>query len=331
MHNNIMAAVSRDRPHWLATDDMHNGDHSTKDKDMQKNLALIAKYFKKIYKPTNNNLRTSSNTKNKNVDTTPRYKNDNQTGQIGNQRAVNVVGAREIVGGPVVQQSGIQCFNCKEFGHLCKEMQTKSKRSNLTAQQTRLKTLMKQELEAHYVTWQRFSRDEITEITMLISSNCQELTVSQKLSEQTEFVSKEIYTELLRSFAKLEKHSISLEIALQECQEQLKNDTVYKEMASAENNTSGPVSQFKFKAGSKSCSLSKQDSYILRVGITIPPSNSNARTTEYFQSDYSFSIHNERMEIPSSVIINSTAVDVPVMRTSKHGKSNTSVLEDPTL
>ncbi|GJV50713.1 retrovirus-related pol polyprotein from transposon TNT 1-94 [Tanacetum coccineum] len=56
--------------------------------------------------------------------------------------------------------------------------------------------------------------------------------LAQKLSEQTEFVSKEIYTELLRSFAKLEKHSISLEIALQECQEQLKNDTVCKEKAS---------------------------------------------------------------------------------------------------
>ncbi|GKA30487.1 hypothetical protein Tco_0716792, partial [Tanacetum coccineum] len=36
---------------------------------------------------------------NKNVDTTSRYKNDNQTGQFGNQRAVNVVGARETVGG----------------------------------------------------------------------------------------------------------------------------------------------------------------------------------------------------------------------------------------
>ncbi|GKA85222.1 retrovirus-related pol polyprotein from transposon TNT 1-94 [Tanacetum coccineum] len=35
--------------------------------------------------------------------------------------------------------------------------------------------------------------------------------LAEKLSEQTEFVSKEIYTELLRSFAKLEKHSISLE------------------------------------------------------------------------------------------------------------------------
>ncbi|GJS24417.1 hypothetical protein Tco_0453049 [Tanacetum coccineum] len=51
-----------------------------RDKDMQKNLALIAKYFKKIYKSTSKNLRTSSNSRNKNVDTTPRNKNDNQTG-----------------------------------------------------------------------------------------------------------------------------------------------------------------------------------------------------------------------------------------------------------
>ncbi|GKA00113.1 hypothetical protein Tco_0672663 [Tanacetum coccineum] len=64
---------------------------------------------------------------------------------------------------------------------------------------------------------------------------------------------------------------------------------VLHQMASAENNTSGPVPQcsndvcshqfrpLKFKAGSKSCSLSKQDSYITtRVGITIPPSHSNA-------------------------------------------------------
>nr|GEZ32471.1 hypothetical protein [Tanacetum cinerariifolium] len=42
------------------------------DKDMKKNLARIAKYFKKIYKPTNNNLKTSSNSKNKNVDMTSR-------------------------------------------------------------------------------------------------------------------------------------------------------------------------------------------------------------------------------------------------------------------
>ncbi|GJT50048.1 hypothetical protein Tco_0976205 [Tanacetum coccineum] len=69
------------------------------DKDMQKNLVLIAKYFKKIYKPTKNNLKTSSNSRNKNVDTTP----------------------RETVGSQVVQQTWIQCFNFKEFGHFSKE------------------------------------------------------------------------------------------------------------------------------------------------------------------------------------------------------------------
>nr|GEV03471.1 retrovirus-related Pol polyprotein from transposon TNT 1-94 [Tanacetum cinerariifolium] len=67
-------------------------EQAQRDKDMQKNLALIAKYFKKIYKPTNNNLRTSSNSRNKNVDTTSQYKNDSQSGQFGNQRTVNVAG-----------------------------------------------------------------------------------------------------------------------------------------------------------------------------------------------------------------------------------------------
>ncbi|GKE39208.1 hypothetical protein Tco_1462613 [Tanacetum coccineum] len=50
--------------------------------------------------------------------------------------------------------------------------------------------------------------------------------LAQKLSTQTETVSKEVYNELLQSFSKLEKHSISLELALQQCQEQMKNVTV---------------------------------------------------------------------------------------------------------
>ncbi|GJU54097.1 hypothetical protein Tco_1227811 [Tanacetum coccineum] len=77
------------------------------------------------------------------------------------------------------------------------------------------------------------TQNEITELQCLYLHKVRECDcLAQKLSEQTEFVSKEIYTELSQSFAKLEKHSISLEIALQECQEQLKNDTVCKEKAS---------------------------------------------------------------------------------------------------
>nr|GEW89693.1 hypothetical protein [Tanacetum cinerariifolium] len=108
-------------PSEIALEEDSDPEQAQRDKDIQKNLALIAKYFKKIYKPTNNNLRTSSNSRNKNVDTTPQYKNDNQSGQFGNQRTMNVAGARENVGSPVVHQSGIQCFNCKEFGHFAKE------------------------------------------------------------------------------------------------------------------------------------------------------------------------------------------------------------------
>nr|GEW69086.1 hypothetical protein [Tanacetum cinerariifolium] len=108
-------------PFETASKEESDPEQAQRDKDMQKNMALIAKYFKKIYKPTNNNLRTSLNSKNKNVDTTPWYKNDDRSGQFGTQRTVNVAAARENVGSKVVQQYGIQCFNCREYGHFAKE------------------------------------------------------------------------------------------------------------------------------------------------------------------------------------------------------------------
>nr|GEV61166.1 retrovirus-related Pol polyprotein from transposon TNT 1-94 [Tanacetum cinerariifolium] len=59
-------------PSESASKEDSDPEQAQRDKDLQKNLALIAKYFKKIYKPTNNNLRTSSNSKNKNMDTSLR-------------------------------------------------------------------------------------------------------------------------------------------------------------------------------------------------------------------------------------------------------------------
>nr|GEX98224.1 hypothetical protein [Tanacetum cinerariifolium] len=56
--------------------------------------------------------------------------------------------------------------------------------------------------------------------------------LAQKLSKQTEFVSKKVHTELLQRFAKVEKILISLEIALQKCKEQVKHDTVWNKKAS---------------------------------------------------------------------------------------------------
>ncbi|GJS79681.1 uncharacterized mitochondrial protein-like protein [Tanacetum coccineum] len=101
-------------------DTVTEDDEISKDKEIDKLMALISLSFKKIYKPTNNNLRTSSNSSRDNQDNSPRI---NRGTGYDNQRAVNVVGARENVGTPVVQKSGIQCYNCKEYGHVSRECQ----------------------------------------------------------------------------------------------------------------------------------------------------------------------------------------------------------------
>ncbi|GKA45951.1 retrovirus-related pol polyprotein from transposon TNT 1-94 [Tanacetum coccineum] len=86
------------------------------------------------------------------MDTSPRYKNDNKTGQFGNQRAVNVAGARETIGGQVMQQSRIQCFNYKEFGHYAKECRKPKWVKDSTYHKERYtdEEIDEQELEAHY-------------------------------------------------------------------------------------------------------------------------------------------------------------------------------------
>nr|GFB26650.1 hypothetical protein [Tanacetum cinerariifolium] len=71
-------------PSKTASEEDSDPEQAQRDKDVQKNLALIAKQF-------------------------------------GTQRTVNVVGTREKVGSQVVQKTGIQCFNCKEYGHFAKE------------------------------------------------------------------------------------------------------------------------------------------------------------------------------------------------------------------
>nr|GEW95248.1 hypothetical protein [Tanacetum cinerariifolium] len=76
-------------------------DKMLKDNEIDKVLALISLSFKKIYKPTNNNLRTSSNTSRANQDNIPRI---NRGIGYDNQRVVNVVGARENVGTSVIQE-----------------------------------------------------------------------------------------------------------------------------------------------------------------------------------------------------------------------------------
>nr|GEV30747.1 retrovirus-related Pol polyprotein from transposon TNT 1-94 [Tanacetum cinerariifolium] len=79
-------------------------DEMSKDKQIDKLIALISLSFKKIYKPTNNNLRNSSNTSRANQDNSSRI---NRSIGYENQRIGNVAGARETIG-LIVEEAGIQ-------------------------------------------------------------------------------------------------------------------------------------------------------------------------------------------------------------------------------
>nr|GFA70024.1 integrase, catalytic region, zinc finger, CCHC-type, peptidase aspartic, catalytic [Tanacetum cinerariifolium] len=69
--------------------------------------------------------------------------------------------------------------------------------------------------------------DALTELQCMYLHKVKECDcLAQKLSKQTESVSKKVYSELLQRFAKVEKHLISLEIALQNCKEQGKGKYV---------------------------------------------------------------------------------------------------------
>ncbi|GJT84562.1 retrovirus-related pol polyprotein from transposon TNT 1-94 [Tanacetum coccineum] len=169
-------------------------DEMSKEKEIDKLMALISLSFKKIYKPTNNNLRTSSNTSRANQDNTPRI---NRGTGYDNQRVVNVAGARENVGTQVVQQSGIQCYNCKEYGHVARECQ-KPKRAKDAAYHKEKMLLCKQEeagfqLNAEQADWRDDTDDEPEdqelEAHYLYMAHIQEVQDDDDLAKERDLVS----------------------------------------------------------------------------------------------------------------------------------------------
>nr|GFA10983.1 hypothetical protein [Tanacetum cinerariifolium] len=95
------------------------------------------------------------------------YKNDNQTRQFGNQRTVIVAGARETVGSQVVQQTGIPCFNCKEFGHFAKECRKLKRVKDYMYHKEKMLLCKQAEksvpLQAEQVDWLEDTDEEIDE------------------------------------------------------------------------------------------------------------------------------------------------------------------------
>nr|GEZ17905.1 hypothetical protein [Tanacetum cinerariifolium] len=93
-------------------------DDTSKEKEIDKLMALISLSFKKIYKPTNNNLRTSSNTSRANQDNSPRiHRNAGYKGQ----RSGTVAEARETVGSSMKPKRAKDAAYHREKMLLCKQ------------------------------------------------------------------------------------------------------------------------------------------------------------------------------------------------------------------
>nr|GFB97998.1 hypothetical protein [Tanacetum cinerariifolium] len=185
--NRGKAIVNSPQPMYNQEPSMVNDDDETsKEKEIDKHMALISLSFKKIYKPTNNNLRTSSNTSRANQDNSPRiHRNAGYEGQ----RSGTVAGARETVGSSMVQKSGIQCYNCKEYMHVARECQ-KPKRAKDAAYHREKMLLYKQEeagiqLNAEQADW-KDDTDEESDDQELEAHYIEQIDQNEKDADLTE-------------------------------------------------------------------------------------------------------------------------------------------------
>nr|GEY99008.1 integrase, catalytic region, zinc finger, CCHC-type, peptidase aspartic, catalytic [Tanacetum cinerariifolium] len=137
--------------------------------------------------------------------------------------------------------------------------------------------------------------------------------LAQKPLKQTEYVSKEVHTELLQCFSKVEKYLISLEIDLQKYREQVKNDTFWNEPASnvfrKEREQCIKIQYLKAQLQDKNIAISK----------LAPFSNSLER--RYFSKTKSIQKTNVSEGLSKPV----TAQTLP--RTARQAVSNTNVLK----
>nr|GFB97167.1 hypothetical protein [Tanacetum cinerariifolium] len=147
IRNRGKAIVNSPRPIYDQEPSMvdDDDDETSKDKEIDKLMALISLSFKKIYKPTNNNLRTSSNTSRANQDNSPRiHRNDGYE----SQRSGNVAGARETVGSSMPKRAKDTAYH-REKMLLCKQEEAGIQ---LNVEQADWKDdTDDQELEAHYM------------------------------------------------------------------------------------------------------------------------------------------------------------------------------------
>ncbi|GJS56268.1 zinc finger, CCHC-type containing protein [Tanacetum coccineum] len=158
--------------------------------------------------------------------------NDISQGRVWKSRTMTVAGATGTVCSPVVFLSATKMgynglFNFKGFGHYARNEEAKAGDQNAADRVDERFAALANLIANLTLDTELYC---IYNVYLHKVKECE--CLAQKLSKQTESVNKEVHNNLLKSFSKLEKHSISLELSLQHCKEQMKNNPVCKENAS---------------------------------------------------------------------------------------------------
>nr|GFA37308.1 ribonuclease H-like domain-containing protein [Tanacetum cinerariifolium] len=168
-------------------------DETSNEKEIDKLMALISLSFKKIYKPTNNNLRTSSNTSRSNQDNSQRI---HRNAGYESQRGGNVAGARETVdavdSGPIFDTEPEQ-----KLVEIVLFIVDSGCSKHMTGNLKLLINFVEKFLE------------------LLQKCECLETELSKSKM-------------MSKSFESVQKHAINLELELQQCKEKIKNDMSFK-------------------------------------------------------------------------------------------------------
>nr|GFB11701.1 integrase, catalytic region, zinc finger, CCHC-type, peptidase aspartic, catalytic [Tanacetum cinerariifolium] len=147
--------------------------------------------------------------------------------------------------------------------------------------------------------------------------------LAQKLSKHTESVNKKVYTELLQRFAKLEQHSISLEIALQKCKEHVKNDTVCNEKAS---NVLRKEREPYFKIQNLKAQMQDKNIAISELKKLIEKGKGNSVDTKFDRPSVVRQPNAQRILKPSILGLSRPVTAQTLPQTAKKAVSNTNVL-----
>nr|GEV33565.1 hypothetical protein [Tanacetum cinerariifolium] len=221
-------------------------DEMSKDKEIDKLMALISLSFKKIYKPN------SSNTSRANQDNSPRI---NRSARYENQKNGNIAGARETVGSSVVQKSeqadwrddadDDELEDQELEAHYMYMAQLKEVTPN-AADSGRIfddEPLQKVSHDDHYNVFAMENvqpeQSKSVHDTYPIEQDAQNTELDEVTNRQCDYLKllekcEGLETELSKSkmisksFESVKKHVINLELELQQCKENIKIEMFFK-------------------------------------------------------------------------------------------------------